>query len=312
MNERRLRYMTVTYLGILLLIGLYAIFGDRLGGGDDPQETHWVKLDAGTVGDLAWAFYPAQVTVPAQPEEPTHVLYRVENLSDRRITAQARYSIEPSERKGEIEIVQCFCYEPETLEPGEIKYAPITFRIREDAPTDAGSLKIFVEFRELPDETGIPVQALRSEREGTLEVRVIDDREAIADFEMVGVQFSAVGIHHRGEPWHEGWELYEATDAMVDLTRHVGVPSDAVFSRSVPAGSYDGVKLRINQVSGLLVGAKTVRRVPFSDSPVSLDFEIEEGKRAILTFDFGVFDRSDHPGETYRVIVKRLLSRLED
>lgn len=143
---------------------------------------------------------------------------------------------------------------------------------------------------------------------GTLEVRVTDHREAIGDFKTLKVQISAVGIHEKGQPRRKGWKLFEGLKKEVDLTQYVDGSSAQILKTSIPAGSYNAARLQIDQVIGVLKKDETERKVPFSDSSVAVNFGVQEGQTVVLTFDLGVLDMSDHPGETYKVLIQKILS----
>lgn len=96
---------------------------------------------------LLWKFWPVQETVLAKPGETLQAVYMAKNLSDRPITAKARHIEQPKGLAEKyLEIVQCFCFIQQTLNPGEEKELPLIFRLQWNAPSNLKEIKISYEF----------------------------------------------------------------------------------------------------------------------------------------------------------------------
>jgi len=83
--------------------------------------------------------------VRAVPGETLRTSYRVKNLTDREITGKARHIIVPP-AESYLDIVQCFCFLQQTLEPGEEELLPVIFRVDYEVPDDVQQMKVRYEF----------------------------------------------------------------------------------------------------------------------------------------------------------------------
>jgi cytochrome c oxidase assembly protein Cox11 len=96
--------------------------------------------------DLPWSFEPVQRVVRIQPGEALQNVYRVKNLSDKPITGKALHAIEPENHKQYLNIIDCFCFIQETLQPGEEKELPLIFQLDANIPKDLKQLEVIYEF----------------------------------------------------------------------------------------------------------------------------------------------------------------------
>lgn len=114
--------------------------------------THWagairVRFRGEVKENLPWAFRPRQEVVLAKPGETLQAVYRAKNLADKPVTAKAIHIDEPKELAGKyLQIIQCFCFIQQTLEPGEEIELPLIFRINWDVPSDVKEFRVTYEF----------------------------------------------------------------------------------------------------------------------------------------------------------------------
>lgn len=102
---------------------------------------------SGEVKDgLPWEFEPVQDVVLAKPGETLQTAYRVKNLSDQPVTAKARHTDKPEEYVEFLEIIQCFCFIQQTLQPGEELELPLVFRVDWDVPPEVKDFYVHYEF----------------------------------------------------------------------------------------------------------------------------------------------------------------------
>ena len=98
-----------------------------------------VRFDANTHPGLPWKFEPMQNTVRIAPGAKTQIFYKATNLSARTITAQAVYNVTPDSVGEYFNKIQCFCFNEQTLKPGETAIMPVIFyvdpKIRDDEDT---------------------------------------------------------------------------------------------------------------------------------------------------------------------------------
>lgn len=102
-----------------------------------------IRFSAEVKEGLPLEFWPVQDTVLAKPGEPLQTLYKVKNLSNKRITAKAPHRDEPRELADKyLQTAQCFGLIRQTLAPGEEKELPVVFRIRRDVPKEIRAFRV--------------------------------------------------------------------------------------------------------------------------------------------------------------------------
>jgi len=98
-----------------------------------------VRFDANTDSKLPWRFEPLQETVRIHPGEKTTIYYRATNLTARTTTGRAIFNVTPEETGPYFNKIACFCFNEQTLKPGESVKMPVVFyvdpRIRDDEDT---------------------------------------------------------------------------------------------------------------------------------------------------------------------------------
>jgi cytochrome c oxidase assembly protein subunit 11 len=86
-----------------------------------------IRFNADINSDLAWSFQPVEAQVTLKVGEEHMAYYRVRNLSDQRLVGTATFNVTPFVAGPYFAKVQCFCFEEQTLEPGESADLPVTF-----------------------------------------------------------------------------------------------------------------------------------------------------------------------------------------
>ena len=86
-----------------------------------------VRFDANVHPGLPWRFEPEQETVRVQPGAQTKIFYMAQNLSARPWTGQAVYNVSPDQVGKYFKKIQCFCFNEQTLKPGEKVDMPVVF-----------------------------------------------------------------------------------------------------------------------------------------------------------------------------------------
>ncbi len=262
---------------------------------------------------LPWAFEPVQGMVLAQPGETLHAAYRARNLSDRTVTAKARHVDTPKEAAAKyLDIIQCFCFLRQVLEPGQEKELPLVFRVDWDTPREHGEFHVTYQFYprdKFPGGNGAaaaPAQVMAQAR-GTLEVRVKDHRDAIDDFRSVDLLLGKLRLapHARLRSSDPGWlELAPQMESM-DLTRYKdGKAAATVYRGALAPGGFAAVDLQLAEIRGIL--AKTGAPGPIKNAvkPIRLGFEVKPGATTVVVLDLELLDLSDHPGRGYELLIK--------
>ena len=86
-----------------------------------------VRFDANVHPGLPWRFEPEQRTVRVAPGARTTIYYRAQNLSARTIVGQAAFNVTPDQVGKYFKKIQCFCFNEQTLKPGEKVDMPVVF-----------------------------------------------------------------------------------------------------------------------------------------------------------------------------------------
>ncbi|MEN3793594.1 cytochrome c oxidase assembly protein [Fulvimarina sp. MAC3] len=119
-------------------VPLYQLFCQVTGYGGTPQradanqskaseETVEVRFDGNTAKNLPWTFRPNDRSITVRLGETSETSYHVVNNSDRAITGQALYNVTPDAAGIFFNKIACFCFDEQTLQPGESVNMPITF-----------------------------------------------------------------------------------------------------------------------------------------------------------------------------------------
>jgi cytochrome c oxidase assembly protein subunit 11 len=88
-----------------------------------------VRFDATTSSALPWRFTPEEPTHEVAIGERSIAFYTARNLSDRPVTGTATFNVTPASAGQHFVKVQCFCFEQQTLQPGEEVRMPVVFYV---------------------------------------------------------------------------------------------------------------------------------------------------------------------------------------
>ena len=78
---------------------------------------------------LNWSFKPEQRSIESKIGESVLAFYKAKNNGNESLTGIATYNVLPFEAGQYFNKVDCFCFENQTLEPGEEVLLPINFFI---------------------------------------------------------------------------------------------------------------------------------------------------------------------------------------
>jgi len=81
--------------------------------------------------NLPWKFKALQGKISVHPGEMTTVKFLAKNLSSEAVTGQAIPSVAPSKAANHFKKIECFCFNQQTLQPGEEKEMAVQFVIDE-------------------------------------------------------------------------------------------------------------------------------------------------------------------------------------
>ena len=122
-------------------VPLYKLFCQVTGYGGTPKIVNLkdqidisekkikIEFNSDVNKKLNWSFKPEQRSMESKIGDSILAFYKAKNNGNKSITGVATYNILPFEAAQYFNKVDCFCFENQTLEPGEEVVLPINFYI---------------------------------------------------------------------------------------------------------------------------------------------------------------------------------------
>ncbi|OJU37311.1 MAG: cytochrome c oxidase assembly protein [Rhizobiales bacterium 68-8] len=150
LERRNLRVALMALLAAVGMLGLgyasvplYRLFCQVTGFGGTTQRateaqaasvkaaaaTISVRFDANTALGLPWTFHPEKTTQTVRIGERNIAFFIARNNSDRPVTGQASYNVEPEQTAPFFNKIQCFCFTRQTLQPHQEVRMPVIFYV---------------------------------------------------------------------------------------------------------------------------------------------------------------------------------------
>ena len=122
------------------LVPYYDAFCRAIGIGGDPQivaenttqiidRQVTVRFDANTDPQLAWKFEASQKSATMNLGETVTLYYRATNLADHPTTGTATFNVTPDKIGKYFNKIECFCFQEQTLQPGQSVDMGVTFYV---------------------------------------------------------------------------------------------------------------------------------------------------------------------------------------
>ena len=86
-----------------------------------------IRFDANVERAMPWKFRPEQVTQSITLGGRHMAIYSARNLSDQPVTGTATFNVEPEAAGKYFNKVQCFCFNQQTLQPGQEVRMPVVY-----------------------------------------------------------------------------------------------------------------------------------------------------------------------------------------
>ncbi len=102
------------------------------------ERTMTIRFDSATHTDLPWAFGPAVREIDVKIGEPGIIAYRARNDGPRPTVGTAVYNVTPAKAGIYFHKVQCFCFDEQTLVPGQAIDFPVYFYVDPTIVDDPG------------------------------------------------------------------------------------------------------------------------------------------------------------------------------
>jgi len=101
-----------------------------------------VSFETQIAPGLDWEFRPLKSEIAVHPGEQNQVFFRVVNHSATPITAQAIYNVTPTKIGVYFDKLQCFCFNNQTLAPGQSVDMGVVFFVDPDMLTDPSTSEV--------------------------------------------------------------------------------------------------------------------------------------------------------------------------
>jgi cytochrome c oxidase assembly protein subunit 11 len=88
-----------------------------------------VRFDANVAPGLNWRFAPEVAEIDARLGATQTVFYKVRNAGTAPAAGIATFNVQPGQAGGYFVKIQCFCFDEQTLQPGETMDFPVVFYI---------------------------------------------------------------------------------------------------------------------------------------------------------------------------------------
>ena len=95
-----------------------------------------IRFNADTARDLPWHFKPEQREMTVRVGEMAMAVYNAVNQSDRALVGSSTFNVTPVKAGAYFNKIECFCFEEQTLAPGERADFPVSFFVDPDIVED--------------------------------------------------------------------------------------------------------------------------------------------------------------------------------
>ncbi|MCK9543384.1 MAG: cytochrome c oxidase assembly protein [Novosphingobium sp.] len=88
-----------------------------------------VRFDGNVDRNLPWKFGPEQITQDMKIGDRKLAFFKARNLSDQPITGVASFNVEPEQVGRYFNKIHCFCFDQQTLQPGQEVDMPVQYYV---------------------------------------------------------------------------------------------------------------------------------------------------------------------------------------
>lgn len=98
-----------------------------------------VRFDTNVAPGIPWRFFAETGQVDARLGKTKTVFFKVTNTADTPSTGIATFNVQPPLAGSHFVKIQCFCFNEQTLQPGESMDFPVVFYVEPELRTDANT-----------------------------------------------------------------------------------------------------------------------------------------------------------------------------
>ena len=163
-------------------VPLYTLFCQVTGFGGTPLRSDsaanavidrvmTVRFDTNVAPGIGWRFVPDVAKIEARVGETQTVFFRVTNPGRAASVGVSTFNVEPAQAAGHFVKMQCFCFNEQTLQPGETMDFPVVFYIDPAIAKDRnldGIREITLSYTYFPSKNGMPVEARAAAATGSV------------------------------------------------------------------------------------------------------------------------------------------------
>ena len=113
----------------------------QAGAGKVLDRTVTVRFD-GAVRELAWDFTPEQTTQTVRIGETTMAFFKATNTSSQPLTGTSTFNVVPEAAGGHFRKIECFCFQEQTIAPGETVRFPVVYFVDPEIVSDREARRI--------------------------------------------------------------------------------------------------------------------------------------------------------------------------
>lgn len=157
-RDRRNRRTMIGMAGVgLAMLGLgfasvplYRIFCERTGFGGTTQRAAAdvtvreatghrmsIRFDSNVAPGMPWQFRPEHATRTVTVGARSMAIFIAKNMSDKPVTGTASFNVTPLQAGAYFTKIQCFCFNQQTLQPGQEVRMPVIYYVDPKILTDS-------------------------------------------------------------------------------------------------------------------------------------------------------------------------------
>ncbi|MBI2286559.1 MAG: cytochrome c oxidase assembly protein [Nitrosomonadales bacterium] len=110
----------------------------------EADTARWVTVEftSTVMPGMSWEFRPAQTRMRVHPGEVTRISYLARNPTNQATAGQAVPSVSPGWTARHFNKVECFCFQRQVLQPGEVKEMPLVFLVSPELPSEVQEISL--------------------------------------------------------------------------------------------------------------------------------------------------------------------------